>query len=233
MLLAARRRYDELMDQPALDTHAHLRALAGLRRINRASRTGPVLWKQVRAVAGRRRALRVLDVACGGGDLAVWLMRRARRSGIRLQVDGCDISPVAVNAARRLAVSTGCSESAFFEFDAVRDSLPRTYDVVISTLFLHHLDEDAAIAFLRSACNSASVLLLVDDLRRTALGYALAWVGCRILSRSPIVHFDGPASVRGAFNITEVSEFARRAGLENAHITRHWPQRFLLSWQPT
>jgi len=55
-------------------------------------------------------------------------------------------------------------------------------------------------------------------------------VGCRLLSRSPIVHFDGPVSVQGAFRMDEALDLAARAGLDGATIRRSWPERFLLSW---
>ncbi len=42
----------------------------------------------------------------------------------------------------------------------------------------------------------------------------LAWIGCHLLSRSPIVRHDGPVSVAGAYTIPEVRELAERAGLD-------------------
>jgi hypothetical protein len=74
-------------------------------------------------------------------------------------------------------------------------------------------------------------LVLVNDLIRSPLGYGLAWVGCRLLSRSPIVHFDGPVSVQGAFQLQEVQALAARAGLLGATLRRSWPERYLLSWR--
>jgi hypothetical protein len=52
-----------------------------------------------------------------------------------------------------------------------------------------------------------------------------------LLSRSPIVHFDGPVSVQGAFGLQEVQTLAARAGLLGATLRRSWPERYLLSWR--
>jgi hypothetical protein len=52
-----------------------------------------------------------------------------------------------------------------------------------------------------------------------------------LLSRSPIVHFDGPVSVQGAFQMQEVQTLAVRAGLLEATLRRSWPERYLLSWR--
>ena len=78
---------------------------------------------------------------------------------------------------------------------------------------------------------SARKLVLVNDLVRSRLGYLLCWWGVRVLTRSPIVHVDGPLSVRAGFQPREVLAMAEQGGLHNARITRHWPQRLLLSWR--
>ena len=72
--------------------------------------------------------------------------------------------------------------------------------------------------------------LLVHDLIRSRLDLLLTWIGTRLLSRSAIVHIDGPLSVGGAFQLDEVAHLATAAGLAGAQISRFWPERFLLSW---
>lgn len=228
-----RNRQSELMDQPGLDAGLHCQALRALRRVNWLCGTGGQLWRSMRdlARAAGDRPLRVLDVASGGGDVAIALARRARRAGLRLEVHGCDISPTAIEFANRAAADAGIREARFFHHDVLRDALAESYDVVTCTLFLHHLDEpDAELALARMA-QAARRLVLVDDLRRSRTGYWLAWLACRALTRSTIVHVDGPRSVEGAFTSGEAVELARRAGLEPVDVRHHWPERFLLRWR--
>ena len=78
---------------------------------------------------------------------------------------------------------------------------------------------------------AAGRAVLVDDLVRGRRGFALAWAGCRLLSGSRVVHHDGPVSVAAAFTPAEAIDLARRAGLDGATVTRHWPERFLLAWR--
>jgi hypothetical protein len=118
----------------------------------------------------------------------------------------------------------------FFEWDAVRGDLPGDYDVLTSSLFLHHLDQDQAISFLQRMARAARHLVLINDLVRSRVGFSLAYLGVRILTSSPVVHFDGPRSVQGAFTIDEARALAERAGLEGASVERRWPCRYLLSW---
>lgn len=219
------------MDQPGLDEAQHLRALRGLGRINRVSRSAGILWPAIADEARREggEALRVLDLASGGGDVAIGLARRVRRAGLRVAIEGCDVSPAAVSFASRSAASAGVGVR-FFRLDALKDAMPEGFDVLTCSLFLHHLSDDEAVELLRRMAAAARRAVLINDLERSTVGYALAWAGCRLLSRSPIVHHDGPASVRAAFTVEEALGLACRAGLAGVRLTRHWPRRFLLHW---
>jgi 2-polyprenyl-3-methyl-5-hydroxy-6-metoxy-1,4-benzoquinol methylase len=231
--LVTRRRRPELMDQPHLGTAEHARALVGLRRINRVSRTDAILWRSIACLArtAAGRPIRVLDVASGGGDVPIALARRAMRARLDVQVEGCDMSEGAVRFAQHHATKLGAAVR-FFSLDARADAIKGYYDILTCSLFLHHLDDADAVALLRKMAEVTRRLLLVDDLVRGRAGYALAWWGCRLLSRSPIVHHDGPLSVASSFTPAEALELARRAGLERVRIALHWPRRFLLSWSP-
>ncbi len=227
--LAHRERINELMDDPALDPAAHRGALAGLARINRVSDSPGVLWPAIRDLArvSAGAAVRVLDVATGSGDVPRVLAAKAARAGLaNLSFAGCDISPTAVEAARRAAPGL-----AFFTHDALRDPLPPGYDAVTCSLFLHHLSDADAVALLGRMAAAAGRLLLVNDLDRSRFNYLAVWAACRLLSRSPVVRFDGPASVRSAFTAGETRALAERAGLAGATVRRRFPCRYLLTWR--
>ena len=74
-----------------------------------------------------------LDVACGLGGQAVWLARRG------LSVDALDISPRAVDAARRLAEAHGVADgldARTVDLDhGLPDHLRAAYDVVVCQRF--------------------------------------------------------------------------------------------------
>jgi 2-polyprenyl-3-methyl-5-hydroxy-6-metoxy-1,4-benzoquinol methylase len=229
-----RRREPELMDQPGLDERQHRDALAGLRRINRFSRTGGAAWGAIeRLVASDpNRTWRVLDIASGGGDVAIDVARRAVRRGAKVLVDACDISPFAVRYASARAAERLVENVSFFRCDVLEGPLPEGYDVVMCSLFLHHLDDETAVALLSKMAAVAKKLVVVNDLRRSTFGYLLAWFGCRLLSRSPVVHVDGPRSVQAAFSMAELRGVAQRSGLETALLQSSWPCRMLLQWRP-
>ncbi len=232
--LDRRHREPELMDQPDLDKQLHEQALQGLARVNRISGNVATLWMRIRQLAKQNTGdgLHVLDVACGGGDTAIALSRRAKAAGIPIQISGCDISPIAVEFATAQAKAADV-DVTFFQTDVIHEPLPAGIDVVCCSLFLHHLDEDDVIRLFSVMREAADRMILVNDLIRSRWGYLLAWCGIRILTRSRICHVDGPLSVRAAFTPDEAVRLAEQAGLQDVEATRHWPQRFLLTWRRT
>ena len=221
----------ELMDEPQLPKNRLIEALRGLERINWWSGSAGILWPPIRTLARESsyRPLRLLDVASGAGDLPIRLWRKARRADINLRVAGCDLNPQAVDFARRQAAQKS-SDVHFFACDATAGNFGADYDVVVSSLFLHHLEDDQAICLLQAMARAARRLVLVNDLVRSRAGYLLAYSGTRFLSASDVVHSDGPLSVERAFTIEEVTRLAQEAGLAGCKIERRWPCRFLLSW---
>ncbi len=234
--LRVRNLQSELMDDPSLDQSAHQQALTGLRRINWWSRTDTVIWRAIRRNVRERTdktPITILDIASGGGDLAIRLARIAQRESVPVQIHGCDISATAITHSSAQAAAAGLKNVTFHQCNALEEPLPQSkYDFVMCSLFLHHLNDEQGTVLLKRMQAAASRLVLIDDLRRTRFGYWLAWLGCRLLTRCYVVHMDGPMSVEGAYSTDEASVLAAQAGLKDALIEHHWPQRFLLSWIP-
>jgi 2-polyprenyl-3-methyl-5-hydroxy-6-metoxy-1,4-benzoquinol methylase len=228
----ARDRQPEWMDEPALDAKAHRRALSGLRRINKVSRTAAQIWRPIAQLARNThdRPLRVLDLACGGGDVLIACARRLRSLHLNVELHGVDRSETAIHSAQHLAQHARIEEVQFSRLDVLQDAIPRGYDVVMSTLFLHHLAELDASRLLQRMAEATRQAVLVDDLLRSRSAFGMAWIACRVLTRSPIVRLDGPLSVRAAFTLEELRLLCKRAGLANATYKRHWPARVLIQW---
>jgi SAM-dependent methyltransferase len=229
--LRERRCRPEIMDEPGLDPARHHLALQGLARINFWSGSARILWPPL-ANLGRRlgRSVRVLDLATGAGDVPIRLWLKARRAGLPLEIEGRDVSPVAVDHARARSVQVG-AEVRFAVLDVLAEPLPAGFDAVTSSLFLHHLTPDQACDLLGKMAAATGRLVLVNDLSRSLTGLILAHLGTRLLSTSHVVHVDGPRSVAAAFTPAEARALAERAGLHGATVVRRWPCRWLLSWE--
>jgi 2-polyprenyl-3-methyl-5-hydroxy-6-metoxy-1,4-benzoquinol methylase len=220
------------MDDPALATERLQGALTGLTRLNFVSNSSRIVWRPIRQLALelKTNCLRVLDIATGSGDVPMALWRRAKRAGVSLEIQGIDFSARSVEFAREKGKRAGAAIT--FECrNALTDDLPTNYDVVICSLFLHHLTNDDAVNLLRRMAAAAKRLALVNDLRRSTYGLTLAYVASRLLSRSEVVHVDALRSVRAAFTPSELQDMASKAGLRDAVIGHRWPARMLLHWR--
>jgi len=222
----------ELMDDPGLEEDRHLSALRGLRRINKVSLTTRQLLRKLLEWSEPDSRIRILDLACGGGDVLVSLERALSRLGFEVAAHGCDISPLALEAARDDARKAG-SGADFSQLDVVGGELPSGHDFILSSLFLHHLSDEDVVSLLGRMAEAAERGLLVSDLERRQGGLLLSALAPRLLSRSPVVHTDAVRSVKAAFTLEELGGLAERAGLSGFQLRRCWPFRMLLSWRRT
>lgn len=223
----------EIMDQPDVDGSAHALALEGLRRINKASRAARQIAHPILAMAQRRglRRISLLDVACGGGDVPIGVALAAREAGLEIDLTLLDRSTTALNIASEAAERAGF-KPRFVQREVSADLPVGEFDVITSSLFLHHLEKKEQVVSLLARMRArAARLIVVSDLRRGAPGLLAAWLGSRVLSRSEIVHHDAPASVRAAWTMEELSLCAYQAAIPEARVLKSWPFRMLLIWE--
>jgi hypothetical protein len=161
-----------------------------------------------RAPAGR--PLVVVDVGGGRGDLAVKVVRWARRAGRSVRVLVCDTDAATLTLGRRRTAAY--PEITLLQADATALPLGRgAADVVVAALTLHHLDRDAAATCL-AEMRAAAPLAVVNDLLRSRTSLALVWLATRLLGLHPVSRHDGPVSVRRAYSADELARLAEQAG---------------------
>ena len=102
-----------------------------------------------------------------------------------------------------------------------------TFDVVMASLFFHHLSDDNCVRVLAQMWRIARRRVLVNDLHRHAMAYLSIRALTSMFSRSRMVRHDGPVSVRRAFRPGELLEIAKRAGVPS-RVYRSFPYRLVL-----
>lgn len=168
----------------------------------------------------------ILDVASGGGDVPRALARWARAEGIPLSIVCLDRS-VEVTAWAR-SKSARDPLITFVRGDARSIPFrPQSFDYVICSLFLHHLDDDAVVSLLRSADRLAIRGVVFCDLIRRRR--AFLWAKVLTLFGNAVVRNDGPLSIRRAFTLDEISRLAALADIPWTRIRPVVGHHFLLS----
>lgn len=234
----------EILDLPGTPAEAYRAALVGLARVNAVSRTSKHAWAEINGMARQRglSTVSVLDLGCGGGDVPLDVQRRALRAGLNMNITGYDASPTVIEYARAKAAKMSAKHRGVHEErrrkaesevrDVFLDPPEHRFDVVMCSLMLHHLDDAHAATLLEIMADTASRLVIVNDLVRSRLGYVAAKVALQLLSRSDIVHADGPHSVARAFRVDELQRIVDEVGMTGAQIRTIRPFRMLLTWEP-
>ena len=183
----------------------------------------------MRRVARRHPGLtlRVLDVGCGEGDMLRRLHRWSLRAGVRLEMVGLDLNAQG-NAAARAATPPGMPIE-YHTADIFAPTLGR-FDVVISSLFTHHLLDSQVVDFLRLMEAHAGLGWFVNDLHRSRLALHGFQALAALAGWHRFVRHDGPISVARSFRRSDWDRLLARARLSGvADVRWHVPFRYCVS----
>lgn len=225
-VLPGRIHEEELMDTEVVPQEDLLRCLRDLARVNLLSMGyRPTLRWLDTAVAGRER-VSIVDIGCGYGDMLRRVERWATARGVEVDLLGIDLNPTTIRiAAEATPPGSAIRWEVMNLFDMPKDRQP---DIVISSLFAHHLDDDALLGFVRWLDTHCRVGWFINDLHRHWIS---AWGLTLIFAIWPVHRFvrnDGPVSVRRAFVREDLERVANAAGLPDYDRTLRWwfPFRF-------
>jgi 2-polyprenyl-3-methyl-5-hydroxy-6-metoxy-1,4-benzoquinol methylase len=214
----------EWMDEPCSyeDFRKCLIDLGQVNRLTLSYRPTLAFLEQLVAAAPGQ-ALRIVDVGSGGGDMLRTIERWAKGRGVRVSLTGIDLNPHAARAAREFAPAD--SAITWITGDAFAYKQP--IDVVLSSLFTHHLEEPEIVRFLAWSEAVARRGWFVNDLCREPLPYKLFDVLAKVMRWHRFVQHDGPVSFRRSFREDDWGRMLSEAGIEatNVRLARWTPGR--------
>ena len=224
--LPGRSAASELMDGPDVDYETLRGCLRDLARVNVLSGGyRPTLafleWLRRQGRLSLGRPVEVLDVGSGYGDLLRAVARWAGRRGVPVRLMGLDLSPWSARAAAE-ATPEGM-EVRWLTGDVFAHQ--GRADVIVSSLFAHHLGDAEVVRFLRWMEGRASLGWFVNDLHRHPVPLAAFGPLAAALRLHPFVRHDGPVSFARAFVPGDWQRLLREAGVEGARVRRAFPFR--------
>ena len=179
---------------------------------------------------GTAADISVADMGCGSGDMLRRLSRWGQARGYQFKLCGVDANPNIVAFARQHSD----------QFPQIRyqtanvldpDFGQQQFDVIIATLFVHHFPQPTLVALLQQWKKQARLGIVINDLHRHMLAYhSIRWL-TRLFSRSRMVQFDAPLSVRRGFLQSELKQALQDAGIEKYELRWRWAFRWeLVIW---
>jgi ubiquinone/menaquinone biosynthesis C-methylase UbiE len=212
--LRARATDPELLDASLPESEVR-KSLADLRLVNRwlGSRRG-----LLRAIGPHvPEGGRLLDIGCGSGDVTAFL--QSGLPGLSLAV-GVDLKAMHLrDAPRRIGRVAADVRRLPFR--------PRSFDVVTTSLFLHHFDAGELPGLLRDLARLARRAVVVSDLRRALVPYLFGRATFPLLFQSRVSVHDGLVSIRRSFRDEELRAAFAAAGMPRVAVRRVFPYRLL------
>jgi SAM-dependent methyltransferase len=169
------------------------------------------------------RVLRIVDVGSGGGDMLRRIERWARDKKIEVALVGIDLNPYSTRVAKEFTPRTSAIEWITGDSFAYVEPV----DVVISSLFTHHLEEGEIVRFLAWSEAVAERGWFVNDLCRETTHYKLFGMLAKVMQWHRFVQHDGPVSFRRSFREDDWERMAVEAGIPvaNLRLARWTPGR--------
>lgn len=196
----------ERMDSPDCDLAALRRTYQQFPLVNRAFAGWSAVYRRyLRPRLSTDVDTTLLDLGCGGGDVALHLDSLARRDGLLLSITGVDPDPRALDFAMGRPGHTRVTFRRAAGRELVAEG--KTFDLVISNHVLHHLGPREFGDFLRESEQLSRQLVVHNDLRRHPAAYVLFGLAALPL-RGSFIREDGLTSIRRSYTPNELAAAA-------------------------
>lgn len=216
----------EIMDDPDLPHSEIAPVLAGLAKVNS--------W-----FGGHKSLINVLknfpiqtgysisDWGCGGGDTLIAIAKWAAKNKLDLKLTGIDMAPAAISFARK--ASAGFTNIDYVQANVITDTGDiKTHDIIISSLFTHHFDDEQWVQLIKNMHASARKGIIITDLHRHWVLYYAIKLITGIFTSNKMARHDGPLSVKRAFKKQDLVALLKKAAIDNYNLTWRWPFRWQL-----
>jgi len=227
---ASRSTADELMDTEPVSFEEFRACLVDLARVNRLTLahrpTFAFLERLLARGLPRGRPLEIVDVGSGYGDMLRKIDAWATRRGVAVSLTGVDLNPWSRKAATE-ATPPG-RPIRWITADAFAYAPPAGIDVIVSSLFTHHLPDPLVTRFLRWMESTATLGWFVNDLHRHPVPYHFFRHFAQLARYHRFVQHDGPVSIARAFATSDWQRLLAEAEIDAESVTLAWWMPFRL-----
>ncbi len=219
---------EEIMDDFSIEGPVLNDALDKLATINKLLGGNIVTLNGLKILLNNKpkdKLITIIDLGCGGGDILRSIASYGMKKSYNFQLIGVDANKNATDYATKLSVEY--DNIRFLHVDVFSEEFRSIdYDIVVTTLFLHHFKENQLLELVSHLLNKAKIGIVVNDLHRHWLAYYLFKL-ITIPVKNKMIIEDGLTSVLRGFKRKEIEAFLKQL---NSHYQLKWKWAFRYQW---
>ena len=171
----------------------------------------------------KKEVLTIIDLGCGSGDMLRQVAKYGKKKGYIFKLIGVDANEFIINHAKKISIEY--PEISYLQQDIFSDEFSESsYDIVLTTLFLHHFKEDELFRLLSQIGRKASLGIVVNDLHRHPMAYYLFKL-LSLFIKNDMVKQDGLTSILRGFKKEELEEISKKLKVKS-QIQWKWAFRY-------
>ena len=215
----------EYIDNPQIDAKVLRQTYREMKNINGCTFG---YWPTMSAVAyflarcPRGRAIRILDIGCGDGEVLRRIERYGRKRNYSLDLTGIDLNHEAISTA----VALTNSRINYIQGDIFKMGENQTFDLIINSLTTHHLTDQEIIKLLQWMTSRARLGWSIADLDRQAVAYNFIKYFTRMGGFNYVICHDAPLSVARGFRRSDWTNLIAQAEINLGAARIFWYPNF-------
>lgn len=176
----------------------------------------------------QNKEITICEIGCGGGDNLIAIAKTLSKK-ISVKFIGIDIKQECIDYAKENLKDKYNVEWIISDYRKINfDKKP---DIIFSSLFCHHFNEDQLILQLKWMKENSSIGFFINDLHRHPLAYYSIKIITSVFSKSYLVKNDAPLSVARGFKKSEWKNILAAAGIKNYTLQWKWAFRHLILYK--
>jgi len=170
------------------------------------------------------QVLKIVDIGSGSGDMLRLVTDKLRKQGQKVEILGMDANDFTVNYARKQGIDYPeiKYKTAYVNAETFQDL---EYDILLGTLFLHHLKDDDIINVMKIGTQKARLGVIINDLNRSQVAYFLFYL-LTLFIPNPMIREDGLTSILRGFKKEDLEKYTETLDIAGSSIKWKWAFRY-------
>ncbi|MBL0202648.1 MAG: methyltransferase domain-containing protein [Chitinophagaceae bacterium] len=204
---------NEKLDDLTLHGEPLHKALQSLEWVNRWFGNHRSVVKAILRVTGKeKKTWHIIDLGCGGGDLALAVAKSLSRHKIECTITGIDGNANTLAYAEKKCAAF--NEISFLQADILDNQFTiQPCDILISSHFIYHFSADVLVDFLRNNLPAVSTAIIFSELKRNRFAMRLFKFCSFLLPISKLAKEDGLLAIKRSFSEKEWLAILQQAGI--------------------